>query len=190
MLVPVQWALPILSSLGNYERAPSLVHTLLQQQQCQNVPRNWLRTSTSSPLSAALHTPRPPVLSLLPALPPLNMAPTVKVPQPGPARLPKGASVDAWLEAAKECKYLSEFHMKQLCEIVKEYMMEGTLYRRLTSVAADLTPFLCRIKHPACLYPCHNMWRYPRPVLRPARALPCRRRHAKRIRTPNPRYPR
>jgi serine/threonine-protein phosphatase PP1-1 len=60
------------------------------------------------------------------------MAPAVKVPQPGPARLPKSASVDAWLEAARECKYLSEFHMKQLCEIVKEYMMEGTEYRQLT----------------------------------------------------------
>ena len=42
--------------------------------------------------------------------------------------------MDAWLEAARECKYLSEFHMKQLCEIVKEYMMEGTEYRQLTSL--------------------------------------------------------
>ncbi len=49
----------------------------------------------------------------------------VKVPQPGPARLKQSAGPDEWLEAAKECKYLSEYHMKQLCEIVKEYMMEG-----------------------------------------------------------------
>ncbi|OJI96623.1 hypothetical protein ASPVEDRAFT_36022 [Aspergillus versicolor CBS 583.65] len=46
------------------------------------------------------------------------------VPQPGPAKLKRNAGPDEWLEAAKNCKYLSEAHMKQLCEIVKEYMME------------------------------------------------------------------
>lgn len=48
-----------------------------------------------------------------------------KVPQPGPAKLKRNAGPDEWLEAAKDCKYLSEAHMKQLCEIVKEFMMEG-----------------------------------------------------------------
>lgn len=47
------------------------------------------------------------------------------VPQPGPARLKRNAGPDEWLEAAKDCKYLSEHHMKQLCEMVKEFMMEG-----------------------------------------------------------------
>jgi len=47
------------------------------------------------------------------------------VPQPGPAKLKPNAGPDEWLEAAKNCKYLSETHMKQLCEIVKEFMMEG-----------------------------------------------------------------
>ena len=47
------------------------------------------------------------------------------VPQPGPARLSKGAGPDEWLEAAKECKYLPEADMKRLCEIVKECLMEG-----------------------------------------------------------------
>ncbi|KAJ9243873.1 hypothetical protein DTO169E5_2215 [Paecilomyces variotii] len=46
------------------------------------------------------------------------------VPQPGPARLRRNAGPDEWLEAAKDCKYLSEHHMKQLCEMVKEFMME------------------------------------------------------------------
>ncbi|KAL2827516.1 Metallo-dependent phosphatase-like protein [Aspergillus cavernicola] len=46
------------------------------------------------------------------------------VPEPGPAKLKRNAGPDEWLEAAKNCKYLSESHMKQLCEIVKEYMME------------------------------------------------------------------
>jgi len=53
-----------------------------------------------------------------------------KVPQPGPAKLKRNAGPDEWLEAAKDCKYLSEAHMKQLCEIVKEYMMEGKLSPR------------------------------------------------------------
>ncbi|OJJ45083.1 hypothetical protein ASPZODRAFT_675050 [Penicilliopsis zonata CBS 506.65] len=47
-----------------------------------------------------------------------------KVPQPGPAKLKRNAGPDEWLAAAKDCKYLSEHHMKQLCEMVKEYMME------------------------------------------------------------------
>jgi hypothetical protein len=51
--------------------------------------------------------------------------PESKIPQPGPAKLKRNAGPDEWLEAAKDCKYLSEPHMKQLCEIVKEYMMEG-----------------------------------------------------------------
>ncbi|OAL50849.1 serine/threonine protein phosphatase-like protein [Pyrenochaeta sp. DS3sAY3a] len=46
------------------------------------------------------------------------------VPQPGPARLGKGAGPDEWLEQAKQCKYLPEADMKRLCEIVKECLME------------------------------------------------------------------
>lgn len=49
------------------------------------------------------------------------------VPQPGPARLSKGAGPDEWLEQAKQCKYLPEAEMKRLCEIVKECLMEGKL---------------------------------------------------------------
>jgi serine/threonine-protein phosphatase PP1-1 len=47
------------------------------------------------------------------------------VPQPGPARLAKGAGPDEWLEQAKQCRYLPEADMKRLCEIVKECLMEG-----------------------------------------------------------------
>jgi serine/threonine-protein phosphatase PP1-1 len=55
-----------------------------------------------------------------------NMAPKESdVPQPGPARLSKGAGPDEWLEQAKTCKYLPEADMKRLCEIVKECLMEG-----------------------------------------------------------------
>ena len=47
------------------------------------------------------------------------------VPRPGPARLKRNAGLDQWLEAAKNCKYLSEPHMNELCEKVKELLMEG-----------------------------------------------------------------
>jgi hypothetical protein len=52
------------------------------------------------------------------------------VPQPGPARLSKGAGPDEWLEQAKTCKYLPEADMKRLCEIVKECLMEGAYTRK------------------------------------------------------------
>lgn len=58
------------------------------------------------------------------------------VPQPGAARLKRSAGPDEWLEAAKECKYLSEHHMKQLCDIVKEYMMEES---NIQPVSAPVT---------------------------------------------------
>ncbi|KAK5634263.1 hypothetical protein RRF57_009978 [Xylaria bambusicola] len=50
----------------------------------------------------------------------------VAVPKPGPAKLTPGAGLDEWLEEAKQCHYLPEPVMKELCEIVKEVLMEGT----------------------------------------------------------------
>lgn len=47
-----------------------------------------------------------------------------KVPQPGPARLKPNASLDEWISAAKQNKYLSERHMKELFEMVKELLIE------------------------------------------------------------------
>ncbi|KAK3314703.1 Metallo-dependent phosphatase-like protein [Apodospora peruviana] len=46
------------------------------------------------------------------------------VPKPGPAKLRPNAGLDEWLEEAKQCHYLPEAVMKQLCEIVKEVLME------------------------------------------------------------------
>lgn len=46
------------------------------------------------------------------------------VPKPGPAQLRPGAGLDEWLEEAKRCHYLPEPAMKQLCEMVKEALME------------------------------------------------------------------
>ncbi|KAI1106464.1 Metallo-dependent phosphatase [Jackrogersella minutella] len=46
------------------------------------------------------------------------------VPKPGPANLTAGAGLDEWLEQAKQCRYLPEPVMKELCEMVKEVLME------------------------------------------------------------------
>lgn len=53
--------------------------------------------------------------------------PRVAVPKPGPAKLTAGAGLDEWLEQAKQCRYLPEPVMKELCEMVKEVLMEGKL---------------------------------------------------------------
>lgn len=52
-------------------------------------------------------------------------SPRVAVPKPGPAQLTSGAGLDEWLEEAKQCHYLPEPVMKELCEMVKEVLMEG-----------------------------------------------------------------
>jgi serine/threonine-protein phosphatase PP1-1 len=69
------------------------------------------------------------------------------VPQPGPARLSKGAGPDEWLEQAKTCKYLPEADMKRLCEIVKECLMEGTSIDvvKLGDIQAVVCPVCARV---------------------------------------------
>ncbi|KAF1739456.1 Serine/threonine-protein phosphatase PP1-1 [Beauveria bassiana] len=49
---------------------------------------------------------------------------TSSIPRPGPARLGPNAGLDEWLEEAKQCHYLPERAMKELCEKVKEILME------------------------------------------------------------------
>ena len=56
--------------------------------------------------------------------PPLKM-PDKNVPQPGPAKLALNSGPDEWLQCALRNQYLPEFVMKKLCEICKEYLMEG-----------------------------------------------------------------
>jgi len=51
--------------------------------------------------------------------------PAPNVPKPGPAVLSQRAGLPEWLEEAKQCHYLPETVMKQLCEMVKECLMEG-----------------------------------------------------------------
>lgn len=59
--------------------------------------------------------------------------PDPSVPSPGPARLKRSAGPDEWLAAAKQNKYLSETHMKALCELVKSYMMEESNIQPVSS---------------------------------------------------------
>ncbi|KAL2759618.1 hypothetical protein ACRALDRAFT_1027874 [Sodiomyces alcalophilus JCM 7366] len=49
---------------------------------------------------------------------------TNQVPRPGPANLSPNSGLDEWLEEAKQCHYLPERVMKELCEMVKEVLME------------------------------------------------------------------
>ena len=72
----------------------------------------------------------------------MSMARGDAIPQPGPARLSKGAGPDEWLEQAKQCKYLPEADMKKLCEIVKECLMEGKSF--LMAMLFDLELSLTR----------------------------------------------
>lgn len=85
-----------------------------------------------------------------------TMAPRAGVPKPGPARLSPKAGLDEWLEQAKLCRYLPESAMKQLCEIVKECLMEGEHYLLLKSVTYAKNRF--RVKHPACYIACYDLW--------------------------------
>lgn len=50
------------------------------------------------------------------------------VPRPGAAKLGPRSGLEEWLAEAKQCHYLPEWAMKQLCEMVKECLMEGNVF--------------------------------------------------------------
>ena len=52
--------------------------------------------------------------------------------------------MDEWLEEAKQCHYLPEAVMKQLCEMVKEVLMEGENWATRTPMLSLLT-IACRV---------------------------------------------
>jgi hypothetical protein len=82
-----------------------------------------------------------------------------EIPAPGPAKLKRNAGPDEWLQAAKQCKYLSEHHMKQLCDIVKEFMMEGwcRLFPPPPPPRPEQSTYSCRVEHTTSLVPSHDM---------------------------------
>lgn len=75
----------------------------------------------SRPLPPLPHRDKKPLKSILKT----TKMPGPGVPKPGPAKLTARAGPAEWLEQAMQCKYLPEYVMKQLCEIVKEHLMEG-----------------------------------------------------------------
>jgi len=101
-----------------------------------------------------------------------TMSSQAKVPKPGPAKLTARAGLDEWLEQAKQCKYLPESAMKQLCEMVKECLMEGKSSPR--NFTSNLLTKPSRKQHSTCQCTCNNMRRYSWPVLRSFGAFPRR----------------
>jgi hypothetical protein len=90
-------------------------------------------------------------------IPPLSRKmPNPNVPKPGPAKLPAKAGLAEWLSEAKQCHYLPETVMKQLCEMVKECLMEGEFYI-LAVVAKNLLTLPYRVQYPACLHSSHDL---------------------------------
>lgn len=83
------------------------------------------------------------------APPPSFKMPASNVPKPGPANLTKGSELPEWLEQAKRCRYLPEPVMKQLCEKVKECLMEGE-FELGSLFGQPLLIYLRRVQYPAC----------------------------------------
>ena len=102
--------------------SPEDIAELIALNQCEErylAEQARIAASKSSPYSSSsCYKPRP-----LPPLP--KKMPGPNVPKPGPAKLTKNADLAEWLEEAKQCHYLPENVMKQLCEVVKEQLMEG-----------------------------------------------------------------
>lgn len=67
------------------------------------------------------------------------------IPRPGPANLGPNAGLDEWLEEAKQCHYLPERAMKELCERVKEILMEGKPAARRSAQKVSLVHELLTI---------------------------------------------
>jgi len=101
------------------------------------------------------------------------------VPRPGPANLGPNSGLDEWLEEAKQCHYLPESVMKELCEKVKEVLMEGIDFFMSNTIPASFFGIKFqeiltgnRIQYSASVHSSDRVRRHPRPVLRPSRALP------------------
>jgi hypothetical protein len=77
------------------------------------------------------------------------------VPKPGPAKLPPKAGLEDWLAEAKQCHYLPEAVMKQLCEMVKECLMEGE--SRVHHLARVMTDTVSRIQYSTRLHASHDL---------------------------------
>ena len=103
-----------------------------------------------------------------------------KLPKPGPAKLSKNAGVDEWLKCAFNNQYLPESVMKKLCEICKEFLMEGKSSKYFGMRFPRALLIVTRVEHPTSLNTCYRLWRPSRPVLRCPRIVPRSRRCSQR----------
>ncbi|EKD16730.1 calcineurin-like phosphoesterase [Drepanopeziza brunnea f. sp. 'multigermtubi' MB_m1] len=109
-------------ALATAFEAPRALPPVLTPRPLPELPSHPL---PSLPSSSKTHRPRwshKGQLLVVPAY--YNMAGS-KVPKPGPAKLSKNSGLPEWLSQAKQCRHLPEAVMKQLCELVKECLMEG-----------------------------------------------------------------
>lgn len=84
------------------------------------------------------------------------MSPTV--PRPGAAKLGPRSGLEEWLAEAKQCHYLPEWAMKQLCEMVKECLMEGNALLNHHFASSCTDPFPNRVKYTACRDSRYYLW--------------------------------
>ena len=110
--------------------------------------------------------------------------PNSGVPKPGPAKLSKKSQLPEWLSEAKLCHFLPEAIMKQLCEMVKECLMEGEYCIDATVREFTLTTFY-RVQYSTCLHACYDLRGYSRSILRSTRAVPYCWWHARRDQRPS-----
>ena len=149
------------SSSGSDSPTPTAEHIEDLDEEPEELPFLFGRPLPPIPVTSAVETPRrqPPPLPPFhfPArTPPPPKMPNSSVPKPGPAKLSPKAGLEEWLAEAKQCHYLPEAVMKQLCEMVKECLMEGEYYSISTVSDLSLTS-LSRVQHPTRLHPSHDL---------------------------------
>jgi hypothetical protein len=129
------------SSSGS-DSPPSTKHLEFADEEAEELRSLFKRPLPPIPVTNTVDAPRRPP-SPLPAFhfpartPTPRKMPNSNVPKPGPAKLSTKAGLEEWLAEAKQCHYLPEAVMKQLCEMVKECLMEGEYY--IVSLVPDLS---------------------------------------------------
>lgn len=149
------------SSSGSDSPTPTAEHIENLDEEPEEFPFLFGRPLPPIPVTATVETPgrRPcplPPFHFPARTPPPPKMTNSSVPKPGPAKLSPKAGLEEWLAEAKQCHYLPEAVMKQLCEMVKECLMEGEYYS--ISIVSDLLlTSLSRVQHPTRLHPSHDL---------------------------------
>ena len=143
-------------SVGTIDEYKAALSGLIEQFESKKLTAPRTKPQIFAPYSST---------SLSTYVPPLKM-PDKNVPLPGPAKLGLRSSPDEWLQCALRNQYLPEFVMKKLCEICKEYLMEGEIVQSSQFRSSRLTRHRSRIQHPARFYPRHHLRRSSWAILR------------------------